>query len=120
MEKLTWDYFGWKEQWKGVSFFTNPEIQTDWNQTLITKINFMSIMIRQETHIDGANKIKINSELLSFFKELQYFIIDENNEMFLGNIYHITIDDSLPKNIILLLHESEENLKGEIEILNYE
>ena len=166
MMKLTWDY-NYQEH---SNVFGH---QKDWNQTLITKINMMSAMIHQKTHKGGANKIKINSTLLPLFRDLEYFRIDDYNEMFLAGRYHITIDDSLSKNIILLSLESnhildakekncvfcfrksnlensdtyeiiltilkidsveyyqalsdpnctvliEENLRGEIEILNYE
>jgi phage pi2 protein 07 len=101
MMKLTWDY-NYQE-------YSNVfGLQKDWNQTLITKINQMSAMIFQKTHRGGANKIKINSVLLPLFHDLEYFNIDDYNEMFLAGRYRITIDDSLPKNIVLLSYETQD------------
>lgn len=103
MMKLTWDY-NYQEYSKVLG------LQKDWNQTLITKINQMSAMIFQKTHRGGANKIKINSILLPLFKDLEYFNIDDYNEMSLAGRYRITIDDSLPKNIVFLSHETQDIL----------
>ena len=103
MMKLTWDY-----NYPKINGIFN--YQKDWNQTLITRINQMSAMIFQKTHRGGANKIKINSALLLLLEDLEYFKIDDNNEMFLGGRYHITIDDSLPKNIVFLSHETQDIL----------
>jgi hypothetical protein len=103
MEQLTWDY-SYPEH---IGVFHS---QKDWNQTLITRINQMSAMILKNTHRGGANKIKINSVLLPLFKDLEYFNVDNYNKMFLSGRYHITIDDSLPKNIVLLLRETQDIL----------
>lgn len=110
MEQLTWDYKGYENYPPLLQTSLEETIQTDWNNTIITKINHMSAMIYQKTHMGGANKIKINSVLLPLFKDLEYFKIDDNNEMSLGGRYHITIDDSLPKNIVFLSHETKDIL----------
>jgi hypothetical protein len=66
---VSWDYEGYKQ--------IQPvyEAQTDWNQTLITKINQTSATIFQDTKHGGANAVLIPSNMEDIFKTLEYLTV---------------------------------------------
>jgi hypothetical protein len=111
-EQLTfeWDY----------KILQPVELQSDWNQTLITAINQMAAKIRKKLPTgSGAKKIQINKTLLPLFETLAYFTNDNDNYS-IGGRFSVTLDNSLPDNQINILTDNEdENIIGKIYILNY-
>ena len=105
IEQLTWDYKGYRDYSKPIQTWTDDTMQTDWNVTIVTKINYLSNLIHLSTYRGGANKIKINSGLLPLFETLTYFSKTEEG-MSLGGRYTVTIDDTLPKDIIVCYYET--------------
>jgi hypothetical protein len=74
----SWDYEGYKE--------IQPvyEAQTDWNQTLITKINQTSATIFKDTLKGGANVVIISDSMKDIFKTLEYFTQEVENNYKIG------------------------------------
>ena len=74
MDELTWSYKG--EVGKPVVYF---ETQTDWNQTLHTKINecgagFYKIPTKKKgSYANGADKILASNNLKEVFESLVYY-----------------------------------------------
>ena len=64
----TWDYDGYIKY--NLRLFYN--VQNDWNQTLMTKINQCSAMIFQDNNRSGANVIIIDSDMVKIFKTLNF------------------------------------------------
>jgi hypothetical protein len=71
---VTWDYEGYENNDKLYN------MQQDWNQTLITKINQTSATIFKESMKGGANVILIPDTLKEIFKTLEYFspLVEDN------------------------------------------
>lgn len=67
---VSWDYDGYKD-----TKYPDGMLQTDWNQTLITKINQTSATIFQDTRKGGANAILIPSNMEDIFKTLEYLTV---------------------------------------------
>jgi hypothetical protein len=67
---VSWDYEGYKD-----SKYPESMHQTDWNQTLCTKINQTSATIFQDTNHGGANVILIPSNMEDIFKTLEYLTV---------------------------------------------
>lgn len=105
IEQLTWDYKGYRDYPTSLQISLADTIQTDWNVTIVTKINYLSNLIHLSTYRGGANKIKINSGLLPLFETLIFFSKTEEG-MSLGGRYTVTIDDTLPKDIIVCYYET--------------
>lgn len=74
----SWDYEGYKK--------IQPvyEAQTDWNQTLITKINQTSATIFKDTMKGGANVVIISDSMKDIFKTLVYFTLEVENNYRIG------------------------------------
>ncbi|MFA5049306.1 MAG: hypothetical protein WC516_09845 [Patescibacteria group bacterium] len=71
----SWNYDGYKN--------TDDMLQTDWNQTLITKINQTSATIFKDTMKGGANIILISDNMKDIFKTLEYLTLEvESNYRF--------------------------------------
>lgn len=102
--KLTWDYLGHREHVTAQSFWT----QTDWNQTLNTRVNQLSAQINKSTLRGGANKIKIHPRLLPLFDTMEYFRTSEDGKMILGGRYEFILDDSQNENTLSVYHETDE------------
>jgi hypothetical protein len=68
LHETSWDYLGHKQ-------LGHPDYQQDWNQTLLTKINFLSAKIQNSSRICSADTIEINPTLLPIFDSLVYFDI---------------------------------------------
>lgn len=64
--RLDWDYDGLKEN----DCF---HFQSEWNQTLMIKINQISANIYQKTLSGGSNLIIISPQMISIIKNLYYF-----------------------------------------------
>lgn len=103
-EKTNWDYEGYKNtQHSGI------ENQIDWIQTLVSKIN--------EVSLDKEyNCIICSSEVESIIEKLMFFNLTEqylpNAEIFkkIGNIankHFVYVDVYLPAHIILLVNENK-------------
>lgn len=67
----SWDYEGYKGKYPESLF----DVQKDWNQTLLTKINQTSATIFQDTKKGGANAILIPSNMENIFKTLEYLTV---------------------------------------------
>ena len=124
MEKLTWDYLGWKK--------FNPAIeigdtQRDWNQTLMISLNQLNAQNFQTLHknnIDGAyrNRLKINENLLDLIKDFEYTVINDGN-ITIGGMFEVEVDNNLSKDEILVSKEDRNKktlVENIIKILNYE
>ena len=70
------------------------DAQTDWNQTLITKFNMLSVGVHEKTLIKVPNKFKLLIESLEFYdntnstisnKYLVEFIDSDNNIISVGD-----------------------------------
>jgi hypothetical protein len=74
--------------------------QHDWNQTLITRINQVSVQIRKATLAGpSANSISINPKMLPLIKDLKY--TKESNGVYtLSGRYKIILDEFIPENEI--------------------
>ena len=85
--KLTWDYLG---------HGNNPifELQTDWNQTLMTRFNKISAQIFKASMCGGANWISIHPDLTELVKTLAYYRGDSVGK------YKINFDATLPTDVI--------------------
>lgn len=68
------------------------ELQTDWNQTLITKFNSLSVGVHEKTHIKVPNKFKPLVETLSFY---------DSENLTIGNKYNVEFIDSDDEIIIV-------------------
>lgn len=69
---VTWEYEGYLSSTP--SFY---ELQKDWNQTLMTKINQVSATILKHTMRGGANLILIPEHHVNLFKTLEYLKVNE-------------------------------------------
>jgi hypothetical protein len=61
------------------------DAQTNWNQTLMTKFNMLSVGIQQKTLIKVPNKLK------SLIESLEYY---DNTNSTIGNKYVVEFIDS--------------------------
>ena len=97
--RLRWDYNGWRK-----AAFR----QTDWNQTLTTKINEISAQIHKSTLNGGADMLVISSEILSILKDNEY-IRFEGDRIFLSSRYEIIVNKHLaPHDMIVCKTVSNE------------
>ena len=102
--KLTWDYLGCHE-FVNHGFFN---LQNDWNQTLITKINQLSAQIHKSTLRGGANVIKMHPRFLPLFDTLEYFKVLKSGKMMLTSKYEIILDENIEENVLFVSHNDEE------------
>jgi hypothetical protein len=78
--------------------FKAPYTQKDWNQTLINKINQLSLQIHKSTFKGSANCIVIPSYLKKLIESLEYY----NNGVISGK-YRVIIDDTIEYDTIFVL-----------------
>jgi hypothetical protein len=64
-----WDYNGWRKQAVTSTNYT----QKDWNQELMTVINFISASIQKTTLRGQANFVVVSSEVAALLNSLEYF-----------------------------------------------
>ena len=107
IEQLTWDYKGYRDYPTSLQISLADTMQTDWNVTIVTKINYLSNLIHLSTYRGGANNIKINSGLLPLFETITYFSKSEEGMSLFGS-YTVIVDDTLPKDIIVCYYETPE------------
>jgi hypothetical protein len=81
-----WDYLGWKNF--GIDF--GYGIQSEWNTTLITKVNQISNQIHKSSHRRGADTIIINPKNLVLFSS---FYNQETQS--LHNRYKVILNDDI-------------------------
>lgn len=98
--KDTWDYLGWQDRNTVAEVWT----QSDWNQTLLTKLNQVSINIHKATYRGGANVIKMHPKAYTIIKKLDYYHLHGNT---LGSRYRVIVDEKLPLDKIYLIYEDE-------------
>lgn len=80
----------------------SPYTQSDWNQTLITKINQVSAQIHNACYRGGADTIYIHSYLEQLFKSYKEYW---PNHRILWDRYKVVIDDTLETNVLLIKNE---------------
>lgn len=118
-----WDYLGWKE-WENVKDLGSP--QTDWNMTLITKFNYVSKLIHEQTFRGGANQIIAHPDMELLFETMVYY--DSDNKSFMHR-YNVIYDQTIPLDEIHLRYDYKEKgrlpddfilipIEGENEISN--
>ena len=89
----TWDVIGYKN---------NPNFwgtQSDWNQTLATKINEISAHMHMATLLGGADTIETHPINMAFIECFEYY---NNNTKKIGQRFDVVINDTLDKNRILV------------------
>lgn len=96
--QLTWSHDAWK---KG-DYIDSQYIQTDWNQTLVTRINQISAQIHMTCLRGPADTIYINSETYQLFETFAFFNKSTN---ILSQRYQIIIDETIDENLIFIVNE---------------
>jgi hypothetical protein len=66
MYSVKWVYDGWRDN----EFISEDDPQTDWNRTLMTKINQVSAMIFKDNRREGANVVIIPSNMREIISSL--------------------------------------------------
>ena len=80
---IEWDYKGYTPN------IYNNFNQSDWNQTLINKINQISANIHKHTRLGGANCILLNSKLNGLLQTLEFY-----HDGYIVGGYRVIVDDS--------------------------
>ncbi len=96
IHETTWDYSGYDP---------HPAFnyQKDWNQTLVTKINFISAKILQSSKFKGADTLEINPKLLSLFETLYYY--DTANKI-LSERYNVIVNPDVEGDTIYVYNKT--------------
>lgn len=101
MEKVfwneEWDYDAYKNEVNSNS----PYVQDDWNQTLVTKINYISAKIHMSCLRGPADTIYVNSKTLPILETLAYY---HSFSKTLSSRYHVIINDTLEDNILYIVN----------------
>jgi hypothetical protein len=89
----SWDASGYKNN---VNFWGT---QTDWNQTLVTKMNEISAQIHMSTLLGGADTAETHSSNMNFIRCFEYY-----NELTkkIGNRFDVIINDLIDKDLVLV------------------
>lgn len=95
---IDWDYKGWE----GTAAMSG--LQSDWTQTLITRINQCSAQVGKDSFMGGANTISCHPKLFNLLKELAYVGVNDEGELSLSNRYKIKFDNTLEEDIINVTH----------------
>ena len=109
-ETLEWDYNAWRKD-----SAKNPYTQSDWNQTLMTKLNQANTMY-YKTSANGSNVIKCNKQVLEIIETFDYF---HSIDMSLSN-RKIIVDNSINEKVILVSSTDHPEIIIKINIKNYE
>lgn len=102
--KEKWDYLGHKKYTHG------PVSQSDWNNTLLTKINLISTHIHMKTHMGRGNILKTNKKIFGLLKTLEYFKYNDFLGCYMVGHYKIVLDDSLD-DAVYVIYETEHTKK---------
>lgn len=78
--------------------------QNDWNQTLMTSINFIANYIHKCSRRNGPNTIKLHPSLLPLIKTLRFYNEEDN---LLGGRYNVVTDNEIELDIIYVYHTEE-------------
>ena len=100
--KAEWDYLGWKPD--DLNPY-NPYNQEDWNQTLLTKMNFISVLIFKGSLRGGANRLRCNKKVFKIIETLAYF---NKKNMKINNKYKVKIDKLIFDDAIYLYSDKVE------------
>lgn len=96
-----WDYLGWKE-----TGTTLPNPQGDWNVTLLTKINYISVLIHEVTFRGGANLIIAHPDMEPMFDSIPYYVPETK---LLGGRYKVEFDSTINPDEIYVKYEHKEH-----------
>jgi hypothetical protein len=91
-----WDYKGWENE---LHYLHNPYTQKDWNQTLLTKLNLMSMYINKASFRGGGNRVRCNKQTVELLKTLESYNHSENDSN-IANRYRVIVDDLILDNSI--------------------
>jgi hypothetical protein len=91
-----WDYLGWKEVGFGYG------MQSEWNSTLITKVNQLSVQIHKSSLRRGADTIILNPKNLVLFNS---FYNQETQS--LHNRYKIVLSEDISLNHIFVCNRTD-------------
>lgn len=88
-----WDYLGWKTD------KPSPFTQKDWNQTLMTKINWLSALIYKDSLRGGADTVEVGLNAFELIKDLEYYNEIDNK---LASRYNVELNKDIDANSIFL------------------
>jgi len=102
-----WDATGYKNN---LNFWGT---QSDWNQTLATKINEISAHIHMATLLGAADTVETHPINMVFIEYFEYY---NKSTKKIGNRFDVIINDSLDKNRILVYKSNDiQNLDKNIQ-----
>ena len=111
--QLTWNYYGWKKY-----LDVTPErdtMQKDWNSTFLTVINQIAGSIKQA---DAEAEIGVKAHPTMYdklIKDLPFKKVSLG-VTYVGIIYPLTLDNTLPEDKVYVYQRSDETNIGEISI----
>jgi hypothetical protein len=74
------------------------EVQTDWNQTLLTKVNLVSAEIHVNTLRGPADTLEMNLDVFELIKTLAYYNSETNS---IDRRYSVKLNDDLGDEILV-------------------
>lgn len=95
MNKLTWDYSGTKDR---------PELQNNWNDTLVTKLNQASAIVHNAALRHSADTIVTNQSLRPLLKTLTFFNETENGDS-IGGRFKIQYSDDVNERQLIVKYD---------------
>jgi hypothetical protein len=107
-----WNYYGWKEYLDVIP--DRPSMQSDWNSTLLTKINQMRnniLMITENTEIG----VSVNSHLSNTIINHLPFSNVKDGVTYLGRL-SVNIDETLSDDKVYVYDKNNEENIAEITI----
>lgn len=109
--QLTWNYYGWK---KYLSITTERDtMQKDWNSTLLSVINDIASRIKQ-ADAEAEIGVKAHSSMYDkIIKDLPFTKVSLG-VTYVGVIYPLTLDNTLPEDKIYLYQRGDVSNIGEI------
>jgi hypothetical protein len=94
-----WDYQGAKELVETISYS-----QKDWNQTLMTRINYIGAHIYQSSRRGGPNTVKLHPSLMPLIETLEYYNKDDNK---IGGRFNVIVNDEVEHDTIYIYHSDD-------------
>jgi hypothetical protein len=95
--KFEWDYDGKND----TRLYPSTWVQTEWNITLLTKINQTSANICKASLRGGATTIELNSKTEEILKTIEYYRPEKHA---LAGRYYVIVNEDIEDNIIYLYH----------------